>query len=58
MQLYDLHIHTFLSDCASKTNAEPTEYIKAAEQNGLDAIGFSDHAWDIKVPGASPWYQK
>lgn len=58
MQLYDLHIHTFLSDCASKTDAEPTEYIKAAEQNGLDAIGFSDHAWDIKVPGASPWYQK
>ncbi len=58
MTLYDLHIHTFLSDCASGNNANPVEYVRAAEKNGLCAIGFSDHAWDESIRGASPWYQK
>ena len=58
MLLYDLHTHTFLSDCASKTEANPADYVKAAEQNGLTAIGFADHAWDSDIEGASPWYKK
>lgn len=58
MELYDLHTHTFLSDCASKTNANPVDYVKAAEENGLLAIGFSDHSWDASIEGASPWYKK
>jgi histidinol phosphatase-like PHP family hydrolase len=58
MKLYDLHIHTFLSDCASKTNAHPADYVKAAVQGGLAAIGFSDHAWDESIEGASGWYAK
>lgn len=58
MKLYDLHIHTFLSDCASKTNANPVDYVKAAVAGGLSAIGFSDHAWDESIGGASAWYQK
>jgi len=58
MRLYDLHIHTFLSDCASKTNANPADYIQAAQEGGLVAIGFADHAWDESIGGASAWYQK
>ncbi len=58
MQLYDLHIHTYLSDCADRNNAQPADYLKEAEKAGLLAIGFADHAWDKAVPGASPWYQK
>jgi len=58
MQLYDLHTHTFLSDCASKTNANPIDYVRVAKQNGLVAIGFTDHAWDSSIDGASPWYKK
>lgn len=58
MTLYDLHIHTFLSDCASRTNANPADYIKAAAEGGLAAIGFADHAWDDSISGASAWYQK
>lgn len=57
MELYDLHTHTFLSSCASKTNADPIEYIRAAKQNGLTAVGFADHAWDVAIAGASSWYQ-
>lgn len=58
MQLYDLHTHTFLSNCASKTNANPIDYVIAAKQNGLAAIGFSDHSWDSSIEGASAWYKK
>ncbi|MDL2287360.1 PHP domain-containing protein [Eubacteriales bacterium OttesenSCG-928-G02] len=56
MKIYDLHVHTKLSSCASP-EAELDEYIKVAEELGIELIGFTDHAWDSKVPGASPWYQ-
>lgn len=55
MQIYDLHCHTKLSSCASRT-AEIDEYITLADENSFAAIGFADHAWDSGVEGASPWY--
>ena len=45
----DLHVHTKLSLCASK-DAFAEDYLKAAAENGVDTIGFSDHYWDEKVP--------
>lgn len=54
---YDLHVHTHLSDCASK-DALFHRYIVAAEQAGQSILGFTDHSWAKGVPGASPWYQK
>jgi len=44
MQLYDLHIHTHLSICASKTNTSAIDYVREAEKGSLCAIGFTDHA--------------
>ncbi len=44
----DLHVHTNLSLCASKT-AFAEDYLKAAADNGVETIGFSDHYWDENV---------
>lgn len=55
MENYDIHIHTHLSSCAAR-NACVSDYIAAAEEIGLDLIGFADHAWDESIKGASPWY--
>lgn len=53
---HDIHTHTFLSLCADKEKAIPSEYIKNAAEGGLELLGFSDHFWDEAVAGASPWY--
>ena len=55
MKLYDLHVHTGLSSCADP-GANITDYCAAAAENGLEIIGFADHAWDKAIAGASPWY--
>jgi len=57
MKLYDLHVHTNLSSCASKTNADGVDYVREAEKGGLAAIGFADHAWDENISGAWDWYK-
>lgn len=54
---HDLHIHTYLSDCANK-QAFMSDYVKSAKDIGLSYIGFADHAWDENIKGASSWYQK
>ena len=51
----DLHVHTLLSSCASRT-AYPQEYIDICKKTGITTIGFADHLWDPAVVGASPWY--
>lgn len=53
---YDLHVHTYLSDCAER-NAFAEDYIALAEAEGQSILGFSDHGWAEGVPGASPWYK-
>lgn len=55
MVKHDIHIHTHLSDCADR-EAFMADYIAEARALGLETIGFSDHAWDKNVPGASGWY--
>lgn len=45
MLLYDLHCHTKLSLCASR-DAEIDDYVRYADEGGLEVIGFTDHAWD------------
>ncbi len=54
---YDLHVHTHLSDCASR-DALFHRYIAAAEEANQSILGFTDHSWAAGVPGASSWYQK
>lgn len=51
----DIHIHTHLSSCGDR-QAFMADYIKAAKEIGLTTLGFSDHAWDRNVKGASDWY--
>lgn len=53
---YDLHIHTHLSSCGDR-QAFIADYIKSAKANGLSLIGFTDHAWDRSIDGASDWYK-
>ena len=56
MTKHDLHVHTHLSSCASR-EAFISKYIENAKELGLTTIGFTDHAWDETIDGASPWYQ-
>lgn len=53
---YDIHIHTYLSSCASP-NATLQSYLDSAEGLGMDFIGISNHMWDHAIPGASRWYE-
>ncbi len=55
MTNYDIHIHTHLSSCGAK-DAFMADYINAASRLGLTTVGFTDHAWDSNIPGASSWY--
>lgn len=53
---YDIHIHTSLSSCA-KPDATVDSYLELAKKDGLKLIGFSNHMWDRRIPGASGWYK-
>ena len=55
---YDLHVHTPLSACGSKTDGAPAVYLQRAEEAGLTLVGFSDHSWDFAVPGVPPFYKE
>ncbi|MEG2003980.1 MAG: PHP domain-containing protein [Clostridia bacterium] len=58
MQIYDLHVHTKLSNCADR-NAEASEYITLASEYEFAALGFTDHAWDSpRISGATDWYKR
>ena len=50
MLIYDLHVHTSLSACADR-NADISGYCREAREHGTALIGFSDHAWERRVPG-------
>lgn len=56
MLKHDIHIHTHLSSCGDRF-AFMADYVAAAKRIGLKTIGFSDHAWDDNVVGASDWYK-
>lgn len=54
-KLGDYHIHTNLSNCGKK-EATPAAYAALAAGEGITDLGFSNHMWDEKIPGASEWY--
>ena len=54
---HDLHVHTFLSACCSDESATADRMIARAAEVGLRTIGFANHMWDSRVPGASDWYR-
>jgi histidinol phosphatase-like PHP family hydrolase len=54
---HDLHIHTWLSSCSGDPDAGAENYIRLAAEKGLKVIGFANHFWDNRVPGASDWYR-
>ena len=41
----DLHLHTYLSPCASR-DATPAAYIERAARQGMTTLCFTDHYWD------------
>ena len=52
---HDFHIHTSLSLCADES-ATVENYLKNARDLGLTHLGFSNHFWDEKIKGATPFY--
>ena len=54
---HDLHLHTTLSSCCQDPEATAANYLRFAEELGLEVIGFTDHFWDETKPSASPWYK-
>ena len=52
---YDIHVHTYLSDCAAR-DAFADGYIRLAEERNQSVLGFADHAWAEGVKGVSEWY--
>ena len=53
---HDVHVHTTLSACCSDPESTPTAILALAAELGLRTVGFADHTWDSRCPGASPWY--
>lgn len=56
MRFYDLHCHTKLSLCAAR-DSEMERFLEYADADGLEAIGFSDHAWDNGVGMPTDFYK-
>lgn len=53
---HDFHTHSQLSDCSSDPLQTTQALLHHARENGLSTICLTDHYWDTRVPGASPWY--
>jgi len=53
---HDVHVHTQLSACCNDPEATPGAMLARAKDSGLRLIGFADHLWDERCPGASSWY--
>lgn len=54
----DIHNHTLWSSCCHDPEATIDAYARRAKELGHTVFGVSNHLWDEKVPGASPWYHK
>ena len=53
----DLHIHSYLSKCASNMEMTVENILGLAQSLGYKKIAITDHVWDSSVKGAPPWYQ-
>ncbi len=54
--IIDMHNHTFLSACCMEEAATAEAFINKAAEVGIQVLGISNHCWDDRMPGASPWY--
>ena len=54
--IVDMHNHTFLSACCMEEAATAKTFIDKAAEVGIQVLGISNHCWDARMPGASPWY--
>lgn len=52
----DYHIHSQLSAWPNDPGQTKERLLAYAKENGLREICVTDHFWDSRVPGASPWY--
>ena len=55
--LHDVHTHNVLSSCCGDVSASTEAYLKKEAELGNRIFGLSNHIWDERVGGASPWYQ-
>lgn len=55
--IVDMHTHTFLSACCAEETANAATFIDKAAEVGIQVLGISNHCWDNKMEGASPWYK-
>ncbi|MBQ8894587.1 MAG: hypothetical protein IJ043_09325 [Clostridia bacterium] len=56
--LADVHVHNFLSNCGRDNTSTAANYVKRYAELGIKILGFANHIWDDRVPGASSWYHK
>ena len=54
----DLHIHTYISPCSADPAQTPRAILEYARKNGFTDICVTDHFWDAKVPGATPYLEQ
>jgi histidinol phosphatase-like PHP family hydrolase len=54
---HDVHVHTVLSSCCKDPLQTAANVVSRAAETGLRTIGFADHVWDSRIPGASRWYE-
>jgi len=52
----EMHNHTFLSACCHEEAATGAAFVERAKEVGIQVLGISNHCWDSRMPGASPWY--
>jgi len=55
---HDFHLHSNLSSCSHDPEQTTERILQYATDNNLKAICLTNHFWDEKIPGASPWYEK
>lgn len=53
---HDLHIHSELSSCSGHPEQTAENILAYAKKNGLTTVCVTDHYWDERVEGPSPWY--
>ena len=51
----DLHIHSYISPCSGDPEQTPERILAYAVENGFTDICLTDHFWDEKIPGATPY---
>lgn len=54
----DVHVHNYLSRCCTDNAATAENFVKRYAELGIKTLGFANHIWDDRVPGASEWYHK